>query len=548
MSELSRRKVLRGGLAATSAGVAMAASAGTGAASAVPAPAPAPGLAAAHVDGTSCPAPPGPAKVGKEDPRYRSLASRGYNRRFVGRPEHVWVVGTTEHVVRAVQEAVDSGRRITVRSGGHGFENFVADPAVEVVVDMSAMTSVSYDAGRRAFAVEPGALLGDVYRRLYLGWGVTIPAGWCTTVGVGGHVPGGGYGPLSRLMGLAVDHLHAVEVVVVDARGRARGVIATRDPSDPHRDLWWAHTGGGAGTYGIVTRYWFRTPDARGDDPSGLLPSPPAGVLSFSVTWDWEKLDRTSFARLVHNHGAWVERHSASDSPYLRLYSELALTRRPFGNLLMIGQVAADSGAERMLDDHLAAVNRGVPVPPVRTVKNQAWLAAALAGSPGDPGPAYRLKVKSGYLRRRLTERQVDVLHHHLTRSDYDHPGGSLSLYTHGGRVNAVAPDATATPHRDAVIKMFYANGWEDPGDDARHIGWLRELYRDLYADTGGVPAAEDGTFVNYPDTDLADPAWNSGAPWHTLYFGSNHRRLQRIKARWDPRNVFHHALSVRAA
>ncbi|AZQ39118.1 hypothetical protein EJ357_41515 [Streptomyces cyaneochromogenes] len=61
-------------------------------------------------------------------------------------------------------------------------------------------------------------------------------------------------------------------------------MVATREPADPHRDLWWAHTGGGGGSFGIVTRYWFRTPGADGDDPSGLLPAPPAGVLSFSVS------------------------------------------------------------------------------------------------------------------------------------------------------------------------------------------------------------------------------------------------------------------------
>ncbi|MFJ8630227.1 FAD-binding oxidoreductase [Streptomyces sp. NPDC093568] len=534
MSGLSRRNVLRGGLVATTAG---GVAPGLGA-----------GVAAAAPDGTACPAPPGPAMVGRGDPRFRSLASRGYNRRFAGSPDHVWVVGTTAHVVRAVQQAVDSGRRITVRSGGHGFEGFVADPAVEVVVDMSAMTGVSYDPGRRAFAVESGALLGEVYRRLYLGWGVTIPTGWCADVGVGGHVLGGGYGPLSRLLGLSVDHLYAVEAVVVDRRGRALAVVATREPADPHRDLWWAHTGGGAGTFGIVTRCWFRTPGASGDDPSALLPAPPAGVLSFQVSWDWQKLDKTSFARLVRNHGEWAERHSAPDSPYLALYSELALTRRPSGAVFMIGQVAADSGAERMLDDHLAAINRGVPVQPVRTVRNQAWLASALAGSPGDPGPVYRLKVKSGYLRKRFTDRQIEALHHHLTRTDYDHPGGSVTLYTHGGKVNTVALDATATPHRAASIKMFYVNGWEDAWDDARHIGWLRELYEDLYSGTGGAPAAADGAFINYPDTDLADPARNTGAPWQTLYFGDNYRRLQRVKAKWDPRDVFHHALSVRPA
>ncbi|MDC0766583.1 BBE domain-containing protein [Streptomyces sp. HD] len=534
MSALSRRNVLRGGLVATTAGVV--------------APGPGTPAAAGTGDGVSCPPPPGPAMVGRGEPRFPSLASRGYNRRFVGRPEHVWVVGTTAHVVRAVQQAVDSGRRITVRSGAHGFENFVADPAVEVVVDMSAMNAVAYDPGRRAFAVEAGALLGEVYRRLYLGWGVTVPAGWCADVGTGGHVLGGGFGPLSRQMGLSVDHLYAVEVVVVDRAGRARSVVATREPSDPNRDLWWAHTGGGGGSFGIVTRYWFRTPGADGDDPSGLLPAPPSGVLSFSLTWDWERLDRTSFARLVRNHSEWAERHSATDSPYLALYSELALTCRVSGTVLMIGQVAADSGAERMLDEYLAAINRGVSVQPVRTLRNQPWLAAALAGSPGDPGPVYRLKVKSGYLRRGFTDRQIEALHHHLTRSDYDHPGGSVSLYTHGGRVNTVAPDATATPHRDASIKMFCVNGWEDPRDDARHIGWLRELYEDLYADTGGAPVAADGAFINYPDTDLADPAHNSGAPWHALYFGDNYRRLQRVKAKWDPRDVFHHALSVRRA
>ncbi|WUH99404.1 FAD-binding protein [Spirillospora sp. NBC_00431] len=537
MAEKTRRNVLRGGLAMTAAGLAVPIT-GAGPAAAAPTETgPRPGV---------WPPPPGPAKVGRTDPRYPSLAYRGYNRRFVGKPEHVWVAGTTEHVVRAVQEAVNTGRRVTVRSGGHGFEDFVGDPAVQVVIDTSAMTAVYYDPRRRAFAVEAGSSLGEAYRRLYLGWGVTVPAGWCPTVGAGGHVVGGGFGPLSRTMGLAVDHLYAVEVVVVDRRGRARGVIATRERSDPNRDLWWAHTGGGGGSFGIVTRYWFRTPGARGDDPSRLLPAPPPTALSFTITWNWRDFTKGSFARLVRNHGTWVERNSSPGSPGAKLYSELQLNRRLSGQLGMIGQVAATSGeAGRLLDEHLAAINDGVPAIPVRQVRTRPWLDAGLEGSPGDPGPLYRLKVKSGYLRRRMTDRQIDVLHHHLTRSDYDHPGGSLSLYTFGGQVNTVAADATAAPHRDTIMKMFFINGWEDPKDDAKHITWMRELYRDLFADTGGVP--RDGAFINYPDTDLADPAWNRGAPWHTLYFRDNYSRLQQIKAKYDPRDIFHHALSVRA-
>jgi len=72
-----------------------------------------------------------------------------------------------------------------------------------------------------------------------------------------------------------------------------------------------------------------------------------------------------------------------------------------------------------------------------------------------------------------------------------------------------------------------------------------------VFADTGGVPVpgdAYDGALINHPDTDIADPAFNtSGVPWSTVYFQSGYPRLQRIKAKWDPRNVFRHALSVRA-
>ena len=79
----------------------------------------------------------------------------------------------------------------------------------------------------------------------------------------------------------------------------------------------------------------------------------------------------------------------------------------------------------------------------------------------------------------------------------------------------------------------------------------MRAFYRDLFADSGGVPVPDeacDGAFINHPDVDLADPVLNtSGVPWHTLYYKANYPRLQRIKARWDPREVFRHALSIRA-
>jgi hypothetical protein len=92
---------------------------------------------------------------------------------------------------------------------------------------------------------------------------------------------------------------------------------------------------------------------------------------------------------------------------------------------------------------------------------------------------------------------------------------------------------------------LLYLTGWTNPAEDDRHVGWLREFYRDMYADTSGVPTA--GAYINYPDVDLADPEWNpSDRPWHALYYGDNYTGLQAVKARWDPQNVFQHALSVR--
>jgi aclacinomycin oxidase len=130
------------------------------------------------------------------------------------------------------------------------------------------MKRVYYDASRNAVAIEAGVTVGEAFRALFEMWGVVIPLGEYPGIGMGGHVVGGAFGFLCRQLGLAADYLYAVEVVTVDERGRASSVVATRETSDPHRDLWWAHTGGGGGNFGVVTRYWFRSPEIHHRAPS----------------------------------------------------------------------------------------------------------------------------------------------------------------------------------------------------------------------------------------------------------------------------------------
>ncbi|WP_329569483.1 FAD-binding oxidoreductase [Kitasatospora sp. NBC_01266] len=497
----------------------------------------------------------GPVTVRPGDRRYENLL-RGNNFRFVGRPEEIRMVGSTGQVVRAVADAVRSGRRVAARSGGHCFENFTADPAVRLLLDLSPMDAVGHDPERGAFAVQPGATLGQVYRTLFKGWGVTVPAGGCPEVGAGGHFAGGGYGPLSRRYGSLVDHLYGVEVVVVDQDGTARAVTATREPDDPHRDLWWAHTGGGGGNFGVVTRYWLRSPGATGDDPSQLLPAAPRELLKCLVSWDWnERMTEQAFTTLLRNFGRWHERHSAPDSPYANLYAILIPAHCSAGGFQLTVQIDADlPGADRMVTDFVAAVTDGTGLTPSLDARRTfPWLHLTTWPGTGEPGDVVtrRYKEKAGYLRRSFTDGQLATIYRHLTNST-GNPTGGMLLVGYGGQVDTVAPDATAVAQRDSVMKAVYHTFWTDESEDEANLAWIRAFYRDVYGDTGGVPVpgeVSDGSYINYPDVDLADPAWNtSGVPWSTLYYKDNYPRLQRVKARWDPRNVFHHALAIEAA
>jgi len=497
------------------------------------------------------PAATGSVTIRPGDARYDGLL-RGNNFRFAGRPDEIRAVRSADEVARAVADAVRSGRRVAARSGGHCFENFTADPGVRMLLDLSAMDEVGYDPRRRAFAVQPGATLGEVYRALFTGWGVTIPGGSCPEVGAGGHFAGGGYGPLSRRYGSVVDHLYGVEVVVADRDGAVRTVVATREPDDPHRDLWWAHTGGGGGNFGVVTRYWLRSRGATGSDPSRLLPPSPQRMLQRVLFWSWEQMTEEALTGLLRTFGTWHERNSAPGSAYAGLYGLLRASHRVGGTVMLVAQIDADlPGAARMVDDFVAAVTAGTGLTPVLDLPaTMPWLHRMTWPGSGEPGDVLlrRYKIKAGYLRRSYTAAQLAAIHRHLT-NDTGGPNAGVLLIGYGGEVRSVAPGDTAIAQRDVVMKAVYETVWAGESEDAANLAWVRALYRDVYAATGGVPVpgeVDDGSYINYPDADLADPAWNtSGVSAQRLYYKDNYPRLQRVKARYDPRNVFRHALSI---
>ncbi len=487
------------------------------------------------------------------DARYADMVS-GMNARLVGTPEAVRLPATTQQVVQVVREAVQAGKRIVVRSGGHCFEDFVFNKEAQIIADLRLMNRVGYDERRRAFFVEPGATLLDIYETLHNGWGVTIPGGGCHSVGAGGHFAGGGYGVLSRAHGIVIDHVYAAEVVTVDRKGRVRAVVATREPNDPNRDLLWALAGGGGGNFGIVTKYWLRSRGAKGNDPSRLLPRPPSRVVYTQVTWPWEQITEAGFTNLLRKYSRWSKDNASLDSDYLDLGHWLFLNHVSAGTLFLVAQIDADKpGAQQRMDAFVDFLSEAMGAEPNwRDSQNLPFMKATTYSTTGGEtlnNPNLRTFHKSAFVKDVFPQRQIDALYKHLTRKDYDNAYSYIVLASAGGRINALGPTETPAPHRDSHLVMFYESYWHHADKDEANIAWLRDIYRDVYADTGGVPVPNDvtdGCYINYPDSDLSDPGFNkSGIPWHQLYYKGNYARLQKVKAAWDPRNVFHHRQSI---
>lgn len=505
----------------------------------------------------------GPVTVRPDDQQYLDVI-RGTNQRWVGDPDFVELVGNADHVVHVLHRALSKGKRVQVRSGGHCYENFVYNPEIDAVIDTSVLNKIYYDPNFNAFVVEAGAELRTVYETLYKGWGVTLPGGSCYAVGAGGHVAGAGYGLLSRQHATTVDYLYAVEVVVVDEFGTPRRIVATRESWDHHRELWWAHTGGGGGSFGVVTRYWFRDPRVpRGADPTKILPRPPEELFIHAIAWPWADITEQSFTRLLQNWGRWHEENSAPDSPFIGLFGLLKLMNVANGQIALTTVMdATRPDSLKLLNAYLDEVTEGVgvhqeaqatragehvPMPQFVEPTPIPWFLAtdALSGA----NPNLRFKNKSAYHRKGWTSSQIAGLYKNLTREDYDNPDVNVQIDSYGGQVNRVAPGETAQAHRDSVLKTQPQVYWTDPAEDELHVGFMQKLYSDVFADTGGMPIPNDvtdGCYINYPDVDTRDDEQNtSGVPFSTLYWKDGYKRLQRVKRRYDPRDVFRHGLSI---
>lgn len=165
------------------------------------------------------------------------------------------VIIVTPFTVKQVQATVlctkSLGLQLKIRSGGHDFEgiSYVSSSGMDfVILDMFNLRSISVDIKNESAWVQSGATLGELYYRIWEKSRLhAFPAGICPTVGIGGHISGGGYGAMLRRFGLAVDNL--LDAQIVDAKGRVL------DRASMGEDFFWAISGGGGASFCVVLGY-----------------------------------------------------------------------------------------------------------------------------------------------------------------------------------------------------------------------------------------------------------------------------------------------------
>ena len=91
--------------------------------------------------------------VTPDKPEYEVWNNRGVNLRYSGKPSEIIPVATTEDLIIALQYAVDKEFRIAIRCGGHCLENFVSNPEIQLIIDISAMKGIRYDETMNAIEV-----------------------------------------------------------------------------------------------------------------------------------------------------------------------------------------------------------------------------------------------------------------------------------------------------------------------------------------------------------------------------------------------------------
>jgi FAD/FMN-containing dehydrogenase len=402
----------------------------------------------------------------------------------------------TTHAVSVMVDWLRSNElSFAVRCGGHSYEGF--SQSSDVVIDLRGLAGISIDTKANLVTAGAGASLYQIYQAL-AAKGLALQAGSCPTVGISGHILGGGHGLLARSHGLTCDSL--LELTLVDSQSRLLTVNATSEP-----DLYWACKGGGGGSFGIATEF-------------RLHVFPLKSALVFGVSW---KLSQAAAARLFTAWQAWAPNAPSNITSIMKLQSA-------GGGMITLRCIGQSVGSESELRRELQPLIKMDQPSSALSIQSMSFLNAVkhFAG-PLDYEQVY-MKAKSDYVLAPLgTDAIAAMMSAASAASDV-----ALLCDGYGGKIADVGAADTAFPRRGGTqFCIQYYSSWTRAAETPAHLASVARVYAAMRSYMPGA------SYVNYCDLDLSD--------YPNAYWGDNLPRLMAVKQQYDPDDLFHHAQSV---
>lgn len=395
-----------------------------------------------------------------------------------------------EDVSKAVTFARENDLLLAVRGGGHSWPGkSVCDGGL--MLDLSLMNKVRVDpAARRAHAAGGALLYGlDRAARRH---GLITTAGVVSHTGVGGFTLGGGFGRLNRKFGLTIDNLKSAQIVTAD--GRIRRISAEQDP-----DLFWGIRGGG-GNFGVVTEFEYQLHPFPLQPYLGMVvwPIEQAGeVLDFYADW----------------HGGLSD----------ELYVGPNLLTTPDGTSLLAVEVVYVGDPTDGEREAAPLFRIGKPLD--NTVGLNDYLDFQ---TQNDAAMHYGIR---SYAKSAMVKDISPEMVRAMREAFVADPRVGLFTHTAGGAVKRIGELDTAFPHRNAETMLVFAGFWTDPAHDQEVIAAVREYYASLEPFAGGY----------YDNIDFERSR-------ETGNYGPAYARLARVKAKYDPGNLFRLNSNIRPA
>jgi FAD/FMN-containing dehydrogenase len=407
-------------------------------------------------------------------------------------------------VIAALAFARRTGLVVAVRGGGHSFPGLsVCDGGI--VIDLRSMNLIRVDPEAGTVRAQAGVLLGELDRATQE-FGLAVPVGSVTHTGLAGLTLGGGFGWLMRKYGLAIDQLLSVEVVT--AQGE---VVRASEAENP--DLFWGVRGGG-GNFGVVTDFEYRLHTVGPTVLSGLLLWPldeAPEVMRFYRDWADVAPDELTTALILRR------------APAIDLIPE-SLHGEPVVGVACCWVGPIDEG-ERALEPMRRFGSGAVDlVGPRPFVEHQAMLDPAFP-------PGIWIYSKATDVSA-LSDHVLDVMLDHAAR--VASPRSGIIAWQLGGAVARVGELETPFGSRSSgyLVDILGAT------DSAIGFEQERDWARDCWA---ALAPHHVGAYVNW----LMD---EGEQPVREAYGAERYARLQTVKRRYDPENVFRLNQNIRPA